>query len=55
MNFKQATVVKNSYTRYVALPPAWVYEHHLLPGDKIDLARDEDSSLVIRPAKKVIG
>lgn len=48
IKYQRRTVVRNAHSRYLALPPLWLKEHDILPGEILELIRQEDGSLRVQ-------
>ena len=54
-DFGKRRIVGMHYTRYIALPKAWLKNCGLEKGDFVQVLLRDDGSLLIRPARKRKG
>ena len=51
-SFGKRKIVGMHYTRYIALPKAWLRNNGLERGDFIQVTLGDDGTLILRPIKK---
>lgn len=51
-DFEKRKITNMNYTRYLAMPKAWIDAMRLGKGDQVEIKMDNENRLVITPAKE---